>query len=414
MSQYAGGEHQFANVNSSIAATAEARKAAALQAKFADADGDGIIDPEEARRAERVLKQHQERLMNIIQLMREKVRQLCGLGGVSDMVKLFKKFDMDMSGKISWSEFEKVMEHLGIPLEPSELRFLMRLLDGDGEGELDYQEFATYLGHGVSLDATQVAAAIFGAANQMGGGKSKGPSEAYKKAWLEKHGHIVKEAKDDAEKKKRIEEERIRQKNIMKYSNSVGVNSAVAQLDTSASLRASQRKQIEKTAFGSEKKILEAQNFRTKMKDETVEKLKSAISAKSGTTDPRDVLEELWKHFDVNNDGTISWKEFCQGMKELGVKYSDAQLGQIIAEFDTNGDGGLDYYEFMDKVAPELGGANSNNPVVADFAVTTTYIKEQAEAERNRPKTAIELLGPPSRGVAYGKLHGGTWDKAIR
>ena len=58
-------------------------------------------------------------------------------------------------------------------------------------------------------------------------------------------------------------------------------------------------------------------------------------------------LEIIWRRFDVDGNGIISWKEFASGMKSMGLDYSSDELSQIMKEFDTNCDGALDWLEFV-------------------------------------------------------------------
>lgn len=384
MSQFHGAEHQFDNVKSSVATTEEARKRAALAAKWADADGDGKIDPEEARRAERMLMDHQSKMMHLLQLMREKVRQLTGMGGLSDIKKLFKKFDPDHSGSITWEEFDGAMASLGIPMEQAELTYLMRLFDHDGEGTIEYEEFCMWMDSSTKMDQETVAEAIFAS---FGGAKkkSKGPSKVYMQKWLAANPELVakaQEAADIAEAKKKAY---IAAKAKKMYSSSIstGMNS---EFTTSSDQHAVLKKSQDKSAFGAERKVLEASKSREMANLKIVGQLKDKIMEKTGLTDPEEQLEALWLAFDVNNDGTISWKEFCTGMKELGIKQSDRELMQIIQEFDTNGDGGLDYYEFMSKVNPAKFDGTMDDVTEKTYKQTIAFQKRQlAMAAAKKP-----------------------------
>ena len=64
-------------------------------------------------------------------------------------------------------------------------------------------------------------------------------------------------------------------------------------------------------------------------------------------------LEIIWRRFDVDGNGIISWKEFASGMKSMGLDYSSDELSQIMKEFDTNCDGALDWLEFVGHLMPK-------------------------------------------------------------
>ena len=60
----------------------------------------------------------------------------------SRAIDLFRKFDSDGDGTLSYSEFHDGMRDLNAPCSSIELHVLTRLLDNDKDGQLDYNEFA--------------------------------------------------------------------------------------------------------------------------------------------------------------------------------------------------------------------------------------------------------------------------------
>jgi Ca2+-binding EF-hand superfamily protein len=64
----------------------------------------------------------------------------------------------------------------------------------------------------------------------------------------------------------------------------------------------------------------------------------------------RDTEEELqlaFKVFDKNNDGFISHSELKQMMHNLGENLTDDQIAEMIREADIDGDGQINYNEFL-------------------------------------------------------------------
>jgi calcium-binding protein CML len=59
-------------------------------------------------------------------------------------------------------------------------------------------------------------------------------------------------------------------------------------------------------------------------------------------------LADSFKFFDRDGDGRISTGELGAVVRWLGQKVSDADLGKLMREVDTNGDGFIDLAEFMD------------------------------------------------------------------
>jgi len=47
--------------------------------------------------------------------------------------------------------------------------------------------------------------------------------------------------------------------------------------------------------------------------------------------------------------------DFRRGLGELNIKMSDQEFSKMWEKIDTDGSGGLDYYEFLDAFYPEDG-----------------------------------------------------------
>ncbi|KAM7442805.1 hypothetical protein ABFA07_008272 [Porites harrisoni] len=57
------------------------------------------------------------------------------------MVDLFRRFDSDNSGQLSYEEFADGMRELGAPATQVEIYIIAMALDSDGDQQLDYREF---------------------------------------------------------------------------------------------------------------------------------------------------------------------------------------------------------------------------------------------------------------------------------
>ncbi|KAK1245182.1 hypothetical protein MKX08_004811 [Trichoderma sp. CBMAI-0020] len=66
-----------------------------------------------------------------------------------------------------------------------------------------------------------------------------------------------------------------------------------------------------------------------------------------GKPDPEEELKEAFKVFDVNNDGFISPEDLRHCMRLLGEKMTDDEVDEMIREGDLDGDGRIDYQEFV-------------------------------------------------------------------
>lgn len=59
------------------------------------------------------------------------------------------------------------------------------------------------------------------------------------------------------------------------------------------------------------------------------------------------IYREAFKSFDKNGDGTISTKELGVVMRTLGQNPTEAELADLIAEIDQDGNGEIDFDEFL-------------------------------------------------------------------
>jgi len=71
------------------------------------------------------------------------------------------------------------------------------------------------------------------------------------------------------------------------------------------------------------------------------------MTRKIKDSDSDDDLKEAFKVFDKDDNGSISAKELRHVMTNLGEKLSDEEIDEMIREVDINGDGHIDYDEFV-------------------------------------------------------------------
>jgi len=90
-----------------------------------DADGDGTIDFDE-----------------FLEMMAQKMK---GLDDEEEIKEAFKVFDKNGDGFIEASELRQVMQSLGEKLTEEEVEDMIKEADVDGDGRVNYQEFAPYV-----------------------------------------------------------------------------------------------------------------------------------------------------------------------------------------------------------------------------------------------------------------------------
>ena len=66
-----------------------------------------------------------------------------------DIRQAFRLFDNDGSGQVSAAEFRKTLTTLGEQMSEEEVDEMMAVLDKDGDGNLNYEEFLQFIVHGI-------------------------------------------------------------------------------------------------------------------------------------------------------------------------------------------------------------------------------------------------------------------------
>merc|ERR1719478_1281454 len=77
--------------------------------------------------------------------------------------------------------------------------------------------------------------------------------------------------------------------------------------------------------------------------------------------------KEGFSHFDKDGDGTISSKELGTVMKNLGQNPSPIELQEMIKQVDTDGNGVIEWTEFLGLMARSQSATLSEEELVATF-----------------------------------------------
>ena len=117
----------------------------------------------------------------------------------------------------------------------------------------------------------------------------------------------------------------------------------------------------------------------------------AALARRPGLTD--DEIEELRQAFDLfdtDGSGTIDPKELRVAMQSLGFETKNQTIYQMIQDIDKDGDGDVNFDEFLDMMTSRLAGSDTKEDIQKIFELfdddMTGYISLQ-----NLKRVAIEL-----------------------
>ena len=228
----------------------------------------------------------------------------------SDMFKAFQYVDLDRSGTLNKKELVRALDLWNIPLDEDKLDELIAACDANGDGDVDYKEFVDVL----ARDTVTLAAM---------GKRDMQASEAMGVVDLDPEflGH------------KKI-------KNVRASINDKFMgNDTPKAAPTKAAPTPAKQQAAPRT---NEQRAADRQ------------KLKSSTFVKSASDALNSRFSDMFKAFqyvDLDRSGTLNKKELVRALDLWNIPLDEDKLDELIAACDANGDGDVDYKEFVDVLA---------------------------------------------------------------
>jgi len=102
-------------------------------------------------------------------------------------------------------------------------------------------------------------------------------------------------------------------------------------------------------------------------------------------------FKEAFDIFDVDGGGTITAEELGEVMKSLGQKPTRAQLESMVREIDADGDGAIDFPEFLTMMLRKM---NEGDPERELRDVFTVFDKDQSGTiSADELKSVMKVIG---------------------
>ncbi|KAL7669514.1 hypothetical protein ACOME3_010167 [Neoechinorhynchus agilis] len=270
----------------------------------------------------------------------------------------FDLFDANKDGYISQGELCKVIRQLGISKSKQVARRIMRKVDADGNGLIDFNEFNRYIDNDLigstssshkrnhradsgNSDRTSADASSSGCADAYAQ-KSPMPILTHRSSDLSEIGErssppIIRrfvsscsffESKTEAQNKISIEP--------LSVVNSIDESSGIQSLPSS----------LENMGYGEKRTdIKTSQDVLDRMTPVTV--LSRAFQSRE---ELNNFVWRMFKAFDINKDGYIRHDEIKRRMRLLGFELDTQEIDEMINVADTNHDGLIDFYEFAQMI----------------------------------------------------------------
>lgn len=103
------------------------------------------------------------------------------------------------------------------------------------------------------------------------------------------------------------------------------------------------------------------------------------------------IYKEAFKSFDKNGDGTISTKELGMVMRTLGQNPSEAELADLIAEIDQDGNGEIDFDEFLILMSKKMKDSDIQDKSLEAFKIFDR--KNKGVIHINEIKNILQNMG---------------------
>jgi len=108
------------------------------------------------------------------------------------------------------------------------------------------------------------------------------------------------------------------------------------------------------------------------------------------TEDEVEEIREAFNLFDTDGSGTIDPKELKVAMQSLGFESKNPTIYSMIADLDKEGQGHIDFEEFLDAITSKLGDKESKGGIAKIFALFDDDKTGQISI-RNLKRVAKEL-----------------------
>ncbi|KAK3093112.1 hypothetical protein FSP39_011207 [Pinctada imbricata] len=289
-----------------------------------------------------------------------------------DFKEAFLLFDKDGDGTISSKEFGNVMRSLGQNPTDYEIEAMVQEMDADGSGEIDFPEFVTMMAkkmmEGDLENEIREAFTLFD--TDRSGSITK--DELYNVIMNHGHKFTDEEAKQLISEADKDGDGRVNYEGMVYVGYTVGnafIPSGVAprrdekffnKIDTDGNgkldpneIRTLLQSLNQNPTEGDVQQLIENYDKNGNGVMEFEEFVDFLDGYKKDPCTIRNELRDAFKVLDQNKDGKVSALELKTVMTMLGEQLTEDQANEMISQADKDGDGQVDYEEFVKLMCPD-------------------------------------------------------------
>lgn len=280
-------------------------------------------------------------------------------GGLLRLANLFKEFDTDGSGALSWEEFCAAIQKCGLAPSPQDIRAIFIDLDRDGNNEISYKEFIGAMRGELSNPRKVLIKRVFDSIDEDGDGivtladigkhfnPKNHPDVRTGRATVNQllndflnsfstvseNGYVTLAQFMEYYANSAAFDDDIKFAETMKGLWNLPNASTVS---TPASLKAYTNNQ---SSIGGLLKETDP------ALDRALEQLREQLRSRGARGFVG--LQRKFRIMDDDGNKSLNMVEFKKGMKESGLNFTELQLSQLFQYFDRDRNGSIDFDEFL-------------------------------------------------------------------
>jgi Ca2+-binding EF-hand superfamily protein len=287
-------------------------------------------------------------------------------GGLLGLANLFKTFDTDNSGSLSWEEFCSALQKCGLTPSPQDIRAIFLDLDKDGDNSISYKEFIQIMRGDLSNVRKALIKRVFESIDRDNDGFVS--MSDIGRCYIPKNHPDVKAGRVTVNNHLKSFFDTLTQVSdtgylslsqfMEYYANSAAFDDDIKFTEnmnslwnlTAAPTTAGPVGATLKTYAGQSVSALSSSVGGVLVEaDSTTQQHLEQLRAQLRARGARGFvgLQRKFRIIDDDNSKTINLVEFKKAVKECGLNLTDLQLSQMFAVFDQDRNGVISYDEFL-------------------------------------------------------------------